>query len=69
MLTWLLGRVLREQPDWTPQRAYSEVQRRVSRVTHVPWNVVGLEIDRSSPAIPSPKLRSLKATQEPHSGD
>lgn len=36
---------MREQPDWPPQVAYSEVRRRVSLVTHVRWNTIELMID------------------------
>lgn len=45
MLTWLLGRVMRDQPDLTPQVAYAEVQRRVSPVTDVQWETIELVID------------------------
>lgn len=45
MLTWLLARIMRANPNWTPQKAYSEVQRRVSRVTEMRWNLVDLVAD------------------------
>ena len=45
MLTWLLGRIMRDRPSWTAEAAAVEVKRRVDAVTHVPWRLVGLVAD------------------------